>query len=73
MEVREGEKLMKEFKYNQARTYKENFKVWRRLNLEERREFDMEIPTKEESRQVFDEIYNKNKPLLARFISFLKS
>ena len=64
---------MKEFKYNQARTYKENFKVWRRLNLEERREFDMEIPTKEESRQVFDEIYNKNKPLLARFISFLKS
>ena len=64
---------MKEFKYNQARTYKENFKVWRRLNLEERRAFDMKIPTKEESRQVFDDIYGKNKPLLARFISFLKS
>ena len=73
MEVREGEKLMKEFKYNQARTYKENFKVWRRLNLEERREFDMEIPTKEESRQVFDDIYGKHQSWWYKIISFLKS
>ena len=64
---------MKEFKYNQARTYKENFKVWRRLNLEERRAFDMKIPTKEESRQVFDEIYGKHQSWWYKIISFLKS
>tara|TARA_R110001599_G_scaffold326936_1_gene539573 strand:+ start:435 stop:629 length:195 start_codon:yes stop_codon:yes gene_type:complete len=64
---------MKDFEYNQDRTYKENFKVWRRLNLEERREFDMQLLTKEQSRQIFDEIYGRNKPLLARLISFLKS
>tara|TARA_R100001244_G_scaffold114643_2_gene84961 strand:- start:331 stop:525 length:195 start_codon:yes stop_codon:yes gene_type:complete len=64
---------MEDFKYNQNRTYKENFKIWRRLNLEERKEFNMQLLTKEQSRQIFDEIYGRNKPLLARLISFLKS
>ena len=64
---------MNEFIYNKADSYKNNYRRWRKMNRKERKEFNMQLLTKEESRQVFDEIYGKNKPLLARFISFLKS
>ena len=64
---------MNEFIYNKADSYKNNYRRWRRMNRKERKEFNMQLLTKEQSRQIFDEIYGRNKPLLARLISFLKS
>jgi len=57
------EVIVEIFEYDKKVSYRANYERWRRLNDDERLEFNLDVYPQEESRKVFDQQYTKYRSI----------